>query len=259
MEIDIRKMARLLDNAEMGKRAMKRITADCPELTVDDAYRIQDELVAIKRARGHRVVARKMGLTSQAKMKQMNVEEPIHGRLFDYMLMDDQGVLAFEELIHPRVEAEIAFILGEDLEGPEVTAVQVLEATEYVLPALEVLDSRYENFRFTLADVIADNTSASRFVLGSKFTSPAGLDLDLIGVTLHINGEVRGMGAGAAVLGHPANSVAMLVHMLARKGEKLRAGEVVLTGGITEAIAVKPGDVITARMDQLGDVNLVVK
>jgi 2-oxo-3-hexenedioate decarboxylase len=259
MGIDIKKIAQLLDTAEKEKRAVKRITANCPELTVEEAYRIQDELEAIKRAQGHRVIARKMGLTSQAKMKQMNVEEPIHGLLFDYMLIDDGGVLVFEELIHPRVEAEIAFILGEDLEGPAVTGAQVLKATKYVLPALEFVDSRYENFKFTLADVVADNTSSSRFVLGSKWTSPEGLDLDLIGVTLYINGEIRGMGAGAAVLGHPANSVAMLANMLARKGKKLRAGEVVLTGGITEAIKVEPGNVVTAKMDQLGTVSVMVK
>jgi 2-oxo-3-hexenedioate decarboxylase len=167
--------------------------------------------------------------------------------------------LVYDELIHPRVEAEIAFVLGEDLEGPGVTGAQALKATRYVLPALEFVDSRYENFKFTLPDVVADNTSASRFVLGSKLTAPEDLDLDLIGVTLQINGEIRGLGAGAAVLGHPANSVAMLANMLIRKGEELKAGDVVLTGGITEAIRVEPGDVVTAKLDQLGDVSVVVK
>jgi 2-oxo-3-hexenedioate decarboxylase len=192
-------------------------------------------------------------------MKQMNVDEPIRGLLFDYMVIDDGGVLVYDELIHPRVEAEIAFVLGEDLQGPGVTGDEALRATRYVLPALEFVDSRYENFKFTLPDVVADNTSASRFVLGSKLTAPDGLDLDLIGVTLQINGEIRGLGAGAAVLGHPANSVAMLANMLSRKGEKLKAGDVVLTGGITEAIRVEPGDVVTAKLDQLGDVSVVVK
>jgi 2-oxo-3-hexenedioate decarboxylase len=259
MGIDIKEIAQFLHSAETEKRAVERITAKYPELTVEEAYRIQDELAVIKKAQGHRMIARKMGLTSQAKMKQMNVEEPIHGLLFDYMLIDVGGVLVYDELIHPRVEAEIAFVLGEDLVGPAVTGARVLKATRYVLPALEFVDSRYENFKFTLADVIADNTSSSRFVLGSQLTSPEGLDLDLIGVILSINGEIRGLGAGAAVLGHPANSVAMLANMLARKGEKLRAGDVVLTGGITEAIRVEPGDVVTAKFDQLGDVSVVVK
>lgn len=254
-----KEIAQFLHVAETEKRAVERITAKYPELTVEEAYQIQEELAAIKKSQGHRVIARKMGLTSRAKMEQMNVEEPIHGLLFDYMAVDDGGVLFSDELIHPRVEAEIAFVLGEDLEGPAVTGAQVLHATRYVLSALEFVDSRYEHFKFTLADVVADNTSSSRFVLGSKLISPAGLDLDLIGVTLRVNGEIRGMGAGAAVLGHPANSVAMLANMLARKGEKLRAGEVVLTGGITEAIRVEPGDVVTAKLDRLGDVSVMVK
>lgn len=259
MGIDIKEIARLLHLAETERRAVERITVQYPDLTVDDAYRVQDALAAIKRELGHRVIARKMGLTSRAKMRQMNVEEPIHGLLFDYMAVEDGGVLVYDELIHPRVEAEIAFVLGEDLAGPGVTGAQVLKATKYVLPALEFVDSRYENFKFTLVDVVADNTSSSRFVLGSRLTPPDGLELDLVGVTLRINGEVKGMGAGAAVLGHPANSVAMLANMLSRKGEKLRAGEVVLTGGITEAVSVKPGDYVIAKLDQLGDVSVTVK
>lgn len=259
MGIDIKEIARLLHLAETERRAVERITVQYPDLTVDDAYRVQDALAAIKRELGHRVIARKMGLTSRAKMRQMNVEEPIHGLLFDYMAVEDGGVLVYDELIHPRVEAEIAFVLGGDLAGPGVTGAQVLKATQYVLPALEFVDSRYENFKFTLVDVVADNTSSSRFVLGSRLTPPDGLELDLVGVTLRINGEVKGMGAGAAVLGHPANSVAMLANMLSRKGEKLRAGEVVLTGGITEAVSVKPGDYVIAKLDQLGDVSVTVK
>jgi len=127
-----------------------------------------------------------------------------------------------EWVLQSKVEAEIAFVLGEDLESPAVTGVQVLKATGYVLPALEFVYSRYENFKFTLADVITDNTSSPRFVLGSKLIPPKGLDLDLTGVTLRINGEIRRLGTGAAVLGYPANSVAM---------PAICAGELVLTRG----------------------------
>jgi 2-oxo-3-hexenedioate decarboxylase len=250
--------AAFLHQAEIERREVKRITAESPHLTIEDAYRIQEELVAIKLEHGHRVIGPKMGLTSQAKMKQMNVEEPIYGYLFDYMVISDGGQVRMSELIHPKVEAEIAFIIGKDLEGPGVTGAQVLAATDYVLPALEIIDSRYENFQFTLPDVIADNASSSRVVFGNQLIRPDKLELDLVGVTLHINGEIKDLGAGAAVLGHPANSVAMLVNMLARKGEKVKAGDVILTGGVTGAIMLASGDSVLARLDGMGEVGFKV-
>lgn len=252
------KIAQFLIDAEVGKREVTRITAEYPELTVEEAYRIQEELVGLKLGQGYRIIGPKMGLTSRAKMKQMNVEEPIYGYIFDYMVVDG-NVLHQSELIHPKVEAEIAFILGEDLEGPEVTNEQVLAATEYVVPALEIIDSRYENFQFTLPDVIADNTSSSRVFIGSTMRKPADLELDLVGVTLSINGELKDMGAGAAVLGHPAQSVAMLANMLSRRGQKLKAGQVILTGGITGALMLSLGDTVSVKWDGLGTMEFRVE
>ncbi|MEB3101570.1 2-keto-4-pentenoate hydratase [Ferviditalea candida] len=257
-ELDVKRLAEYLIDGEIGRKEVTRITAELPQLTVEDGYKIQEQLVAMKLSEGYRIVGPKMGLTSQAKMKQMNVEEPIYGYIFDYMVISD-GVIPMNELIHPKVEAEIAFVLGKDIEGPGITGAQVLAATEYVVPALEIIDSRYENFQFTLPDVIADNASSSRVVFGSRFTRPEGLDLDLVGVTLSINGELKDFGAGAAVLGHPANSVAMLADMLARKGQKLRAGEVILTGGVTGAAMLHAGDTVTAKWDGLGEITLSVK
>ncbi|GAB7389169.1 fumarylacetoacetate hydrolase family protein [Bacillaceae bacterium] len=259
-ERSIQSIAEYLHRAELEKREIQRITAEMwPGLTVDDAYRIQEELVAIKQREGYRIVGPKMGLTSRAKMKQMNVEEPIYGHILDYMVVPDGGQIFMEDLIHPKVEAEIAFILGQDMEGPGITGAQVLAATEYVLPALEIIDSRYENFQFTLPDVIADNASSSRVVFGSRLTRPQTLELDLLGVTLWINGELKDLGAGAAVLGHPAHSVAMLANMLSRKGKKLKAGEIILTGGVTGAVAVQAGDYVQAKIDGLGEVSFTVK
>jgi 2-oxo-3-hexenedioate decarboxylase len=251
-------LAQTLADAEGDRREIVRLTAEYPDLSVEDGYRIQDELVALKQAQGHRVLATKMGFTSRAKMKQMNVNDPIYGHVFDYMAVDD-GVLYLHELIHPKVEAEIAFVLGKDIEGPGITGAQVLAATEYVLPALEIIDSRYENFQFTLPDVIADNTSASRVFLGTTLRKPDELELDLVGVTLSINGELRDLGAGAAVLGHPAHSVAMLANMLARRGQKLKAGQLILTGGITGAHPLSVGDLVCAKWDGLGSIEFVVK
>ncbi|HZG73926.1 MAG TPA: fumarylacetoacetate hydrolase family protein [Chondromyces sp.] len=250
--------AEFLHKAEIEKREVIKITADQPELTVEDAYKIQQELVAIKLGQGHKIIGPKMGLTSEAKMKQMGVEEPIYGYVFDYMDVTDKGAISLSELIHPKVEAEIAFVLGRDIEGPNITTEDVIAATEYVVPALEIIDSRYENFNFTLTDVIADNASSSRVIFGKTCTKPEGLELDLVGVTLEINGEIKELGAGAAVLGHPANAIAMLANMLARKGEKLSAGQVILSGGVTGAVMLSLGDAVTAKLDGLGDVSFRV-
>jgi 2-oxo-3-hexenedioate decarboxylase len=256
--VNYQSTAEFLHRAETEKNEVLRITADHPDMTVEDAYKVQEELVSIKLKQGHRIIGPKMGLTSQAKMKQMNVEEPIYGYIFDYMMVPDGGSILMQELIHPKVEAEIAFVLGKDIEGPGITGAQVLAATEYVVPALEIIDSRYENFKFTLPDVIADNASSSRVVIGNRLTNPLQLELDLVGVTLSINGEIKDLGAGAAVLGHPANSVAMLANMLARQGEKLKAGDVILTGGVTGAVMLSVGDTVSAKLDGLGEVSFKV-
>lgn len=161
-----------------------------------------------------------MGMTSEAKMKQMNVNDPIYGYLFDYMIVNDGDYISMADYIHPKTEPEIGFILKHDLEGPHVTLQDVLEATEYVFPAIEIIDSRYENFDFTLPDVVADNTSARGAVFGTHLKSPKDLELDVVGVTLLVNGEIKASGAGAAVLGHPAKSIAQLASMLYKKIRK---------------------------------------
>ncbi|MCL7748645.1 2-keto-4-pentenoate hydratase [Halalkalibacter alkaliphilus] len=254
-----KEIAKFLLDAELQRKEVVRITSDkVPNLTVEEAYDIQEELVKMKLEQGHNIVGPKMGLTSRAKMKQMNVEEPIYGYVFDNMIVQDGGKISLADFIHPKVEAEVAFILGKDIEGPGVSGAQVLAATDYVCPALEIIDSRYENFNFTLPDVVADNASTSQVVFGSKVRKPEELDLELIGTVLSINGEIKDLGAGAAVLGHPANSVAMLANMLHRKGEKLKAGQVILTGGITGAHHLSYGDFVTGKLDGLGEVSFSV-
>ncbi|BCJ88393.1 2-keto-4-pentenoate hydratase [Effusibacillus dendaii] len=253
-----RQIAAFLERAELEKKEIGRITADYTDLDVAAAYEIQAELVNLKLEQGYRVIGPKMGLTSQAKMKQMKVEEPIYGYIFDYMVIPNGGQLRMRDLIHPKVEAEIAFVMGKDVSGPGVTGAQILAATEFVTSALEIIDSRYENFSFTLPDVIADNASSSRVILGDRLVRPDEMELDLVGVTLSINGQIKALGAGAAVLGHPAHSVAMLANMLARKGESLKAGSVILTGGVTEAILLHVGDTVSAKLDGLGEIGFQV-
>lgn len=242
---------------EVEKREVVKVTAAIkPDLTVEEAYQAQELLVQHKLDEGHRIVGPKMGLTSKAKWDQMGVSEPIYGYVFDYQLVDNGGVVPFQ--IHPKVEAEIAFLIGEDIEGPGITGAQVLAKTEYVLPAIEIIDSRYENFNFTLTDVIADNASTSRVVFGNTLRKPSEFDLELVGATLSVNGKIRELGAGAAVLGHPANAIAVLANMLARKGQKIKKGDLILSGALTSAILVNVGDFVSAKFDGLGEVTLTM-
>lgn len=251
------KLAEHLENAELNAQAVHKITDDYPDMDYEDAYDIQWEIRRRKMERGHQVIGLKMGLTSFAKMKQMGVENPLYAFLADYFAVPEGGEIPVKELIHPKIEAEVAVVTNRPLKGPGLTVAQVLPAIEMVLPAIEVIDSRYENFRFDLKSVIADNASSSRFVTGSVGKSIDGLDLRTLGVVIEKNGDVVSTGAGAAVLGHPALSVAMLANQLAERGEEVPAGTFIMTGGITAAIAVEPGDVINVRYQHLG--NLGVK
>ena len=159
------------------------------------------------------------------------------------------------QLIHPKVEAEIAFVMSRELAG-DVSIDEVLAATEFVLPAIEVIDSRFKDFKFDIQSVIADNTSAARYVVGGSPRRPEGLDLRLLGVVMERNGELVGNAAGAAVMGHPAASVVALVRWLADSGQALPTGSLVMTGGVTEAVAVNAGDHVTARVQHLGTVGV---
>lgn len=252
----IEQLAEYLDSAELQARAVVKITDARPDLDWDDAYAIQDAIRRRKETRGCRVVGLKMGLTSKGKWEQMGVREPVHGFLTDYGAVPDGGSVDIKTLIHPRVEAEIAFVLKAPLEGSHCGMEQVLQATNFVMPALEVIDSRYLDFKFDIKSVIADNTSAARFTLGGAPRSPDGLDLRNLGIVLVKNGEIVATVAASEVLGHPAESVAILVRMLARRGRRLSAGTVVLTGGATAAVTVEQGDSVEVRCQRLGIASL---
>ena len=210
-------------------------------------------------AAGQRPIGFKLGLTSRAKQAQMGVAEPLYGELTDAMLLDLGEPLVTADRIQPRVEPEIAFLVGADLAGERVTTAQVLAATAAVAPAIEVIDSRYAGYSFTLPDVVADNASAARLALGGARRDLDGVDLRLVGCLLEHNGRLVATAAGAAALGHPAAAVAWLVRALARRGRGLAAGDVVLSGGLTEAVPVGPGDVVVARLGRLGTVELAVR
>ena len=252
----IARLAEHLENAELMARDVTKISDDHPDMDWDDAYAIQYEIRRRKEARGNRTVGLKAGLTSRAKMKQMGVETPVFGFVSDYMSSADGGDIKTAELIHPKVEAEICFITKAPLKGPGCHVGSVLAATDFVVPAVEVIDSRYRDFKFDLKSVIADNTSASRFVIGGRMRDAAELGLRTIGVVLEKNGEIVAVAAGAAVLGHPAAAIAMLANKLAERNEDIPAGTFIMTGGVTEAIPVVAGDAINVRFQELGSVSM---
>jgi 2-oxo-3-hexenedioate decarboxylase len=251
----IEKLARHCEDAEVNAYEITKITDDYPEMTYEDAYDIQWTARANKEAKGHKIVGMKMGLTSQAKMKQMGVPNPCYGYLADYFSYGDGAQIEHDKLIHPKVEAEIAFVLKDDLVGPGCHIGDVLAATDFVMPAVEVIDSRYKDFKFDLKSVIADNSSSSRYVTGGQARSVDGLDLKTLGVVMEINGEIVQLGAGAAVLGHPATSIAMLANMMGERGEVLKAGTYILSGAITAAVSVNKGDNVTVKFQHLGTVS----
>lgn len=251
----IRDLADRVEAAQRDAVTINQLTDDHPSMTVSDGYLVQEELLRRWQIGGRSLAGYKAGLTSKAKMVQMGVDKPGFGLLMRDTCVPDGGSVDVSTLIHPRVEAEIAFVTATELSGT-VSVDEVLAATDFVMPAIEVIDSRYQDFKFDLASVIADNTSSARYVIGGAPRRVDGLDLRLLGVVMERNGELVGSAAGAAVLGHPAASVAALVQWLADSGRALPAGSLVMTGGVTEAIGVQAGDNVTARVQHLGTVGV---
>jgi len=249
-------LAERLAQAEATRSPINKITDEYPALDWEDAYAIQNCNRRAKLAAGVTVAGLKAGLTSKAKMKQMNVAEPVFGYLSGAGAYGDMSEIPMDSYIAPRIEAEIAFITKRELSGPGCHVAQVLAAIDVVVPAVEVLDSRYENFRFDLISVVADNTSAAGFVSGGRARKLAELDLPTLGMVVEKNGKIVEVGAGAAVLGHPAESVVMLANSLARRGEVIPAGTFIMTGGITAAVGVERGDHINVRFQDLGSLSM---
>ena len=250
--IDVEALADRLVSAVKTRTATTPF-ADELGLTVDAAYEIQDVFLA--KLGGAPVVA-KLGLTSPAKQQQMNVDEPLYGWLTPDMEIGSTQALDTSELIQPRVEPEIAFVTDDELGGRECGKADVLAATGAVMPAIDVLDSRFTGYRFTLADVTADNASGARYSIGEP--SPIKGDLRLTGCVFERNGDLVATAAGAAVMDHPAAAVAWFVRKLDTRGRTLPAGSIVLAGGLTAALAVGPGDRVKAAFDRIGEIELEV-
>lgn len=251
---DVAQLAEALLKAEERRQPIEALTDLYPNMTQDEAYAVQLAVVERKVSRGLRVVGKKIGLTSRAMQEMFGVNQPDYGHILDAMVWNHAEPLPMDRLIQPKCEGEIAFVLGEDIQGPGVNLAQVLKATRYVIPVLEVIDSRIRDWRIKLADTIADNASSAMVVLGGRALPPGELDLRLTGMLLEKNGQIVATASGAAVLGHPAAAVAWLANKLAQFSIPLRAGEIVLAGAFCAAIAVQSGDAVTATFDHLGSV-----
>jgi 2-keto-4-pentenoate hydratase len=247
-------LADRLRAAEASREPIPPLTETEPGLTVADAYRIQQLNVHRRKAEGGLVRGRKVGLTSRAMQQQLGVAEPDFGAIFDDMVIEEGDAVPVSTLVQPRIEAEIAFVMGTDLEGPGVSSADALRAVAGALPALEIIDSRIADWKITLPDTVADNASSARVVCGGRLTPVEALDLRTVGMVLTVDGTVAATGAGAAVLGNPIRCVAWLANKLGEFGVPLRAGDLVLAGALHAAVGVAAGVSVHAEFAELGGV-----
>lgn len=251
-----KQFAEQLLKAETTLIGTSPLTAAAPDLTVEQAYHIQLENITEKVAQGQTVVGKKIGLTSKAMQDLLGVNEPDYGHLLDGMVVENGSAVPKQKVLQPKVEGEIAFVLKKELKGPNVTTLDVLQATDYILPAIEVVDSRIQDWKIKLPDTIADNASSAFYVLGGKPTKIKDVNLELLGMVLTKNGQLVNTGVGAAALGNPAQCVAWLANRLADFNISLQAGEVILSGALSAAVDAKEGDTFTAKFAHLGEVSV---
>lgn len=242
--------------AEKTMKSVAPLTELFSNLTVEEAYQVQLKAIEQKVNDGQKIVGKKIGLTSVAMQKLLGVDQPDYGHLLDTMDIPDGGTVPENVLFDPKVEGEIAFVLKKDLQGPSVTPEEVLEATDYIVPALEIVDSRITDWKIKLTDTVADNASCGLFVIGENKIDPKKIDLTKIEMSLYKNGEFMNKGTGADVLGHPATCVAWLANKLSEYNVTLKAGEVILSGALSAAIVAEKGDVFTAEFSELGKVTI---
>ena len=250
----VQALAAALILAAGARTPVEPFGAELADLGLDAAYDIQSLVARSAVGRGRRVVGRKVGLTSLAVQRQLGVDQPDFGVLLDDMEFGDGAELPTARLIQPKVEAEVAFVLGHDLDNPAPSFGETMRAVAYAVPAIEVVDSRVRDWRIGLFDTVADNASAGLYVLGGTARKLDGLDLALCGMRLDVRGEPVATGCGAACLGHPLNALAWLARKMASVGEPLRAGQVVLSGALGPMVKVEPGEAYRAEINGLGSV-----
>ncbi|MGW1028294.1 2-keto-4-pentenoate hydratase [Streptomyces sp. NPDC002577] len=256
MTWDLDRAATALLEAEDTRTGRGPITDEWPELDLDTAYAVQDETLQRRLNRGENIVGVKLGLTSRAKQERMGISVPLTAWLTDAMLLPAGEPVPQDQLIHPRAEPEIVFVMKDRLAGPGVTAAIALAAVGAVYGGIEVIDSRYLDFRFKLQDTVADNASSGRFLTGPVGLPPAALDLAMEACLVEVDGQVADSATGAAVQGHPAEALAFAANELGRRGLAIEPGWIVLTGGMTDAVPVPPGSTVAVHFTHLGSLHL---
>jgi 2-oxo-hept-3-ene-1,7-dioate hydratase len=257
----IQQAAARLDAAERSREQVRQFSLDYPNITIEDAYAIQRAWVDLKLKGGRKLVGHKIGLTSRAMQVSSNITEPDYGALLDDMLFEEGTDIPFERFIVPRVEVELAFILGKPLRGPNVTVFDVLDATEWVVPALEIIDARIQQIdpdskaTRKVFDTISDNAANGGVVMGGRPVRPNDIDLRRVPAILYRNGVIEESGVSAAVLNHPAKGVAWLANKLAPYDVTLQPGQIILGGSFTRPVAANPGDTFHVDYDQLGSIS----
>jgi 2-oxo-hept-3-ene-1,7-dioate hydratase len=256
----IRSIAERLDTAEQSRIQVRQFSLDHPGITIEDAYAVQRAWVAMKSARGNRLKGHKIGLTSTAMQRSSNIQEPDYGALLEDMFFAEGSSIPPQRFILPRVEVELAFILKSRLTGPHCTIFDVLNATDYVIPALEIIDARCHQIdpetRRTrkVFDTISDNAGNAGIVLGGRPFRPAALDLRWVSALLYRNGVIEESGVAAAVLNHPAHGVAWLANKLHPHGVALEPGQIILSGSFTAPVPARPGDTFQADYGSVGSI-----
>lgn len=246
-----------LFNALRSRSAIDPLTQSEPDMTIEDAYEISLGLMNLRIAEGEEVIGKKIGVTSKAVQNMLNVHQPDFGYLTNQMVYADGETLPVStQMIAPRAEGEIAFVLKRDLAGPGITNAAVIAATECVMPCFEIVDSRIRDWKIAIQDTVADNASCGYFVLGNKAVSPHKLDLFTCGMVVEKNGRIISTGAGAAALGSPLNCVAWLANTLGRFGITLKAGEVILSGSLVPLESVVAGDHMRVDIGGIGSASV---
>ena len=253
---EILELGRLLYEAEAERQPVPQVSAGRPWLGQEEAYQVQQEIVRRRLAAGETILGWKIGLTSQAMQRQLNVDQPDYAPILSRFIVPDGGAIPTSELIAPRIEAEIGFVLGAPLRGPGVTVADVIAATSGLVAALEVIDSRIENWRLTLVDTISDLASSARVVASNRRVPLAGLDLQGLEVVLRRDGEEVGRGVGAAVLGNPLEAMAWAANRLGQLGAGFEPGQLVIPGALHASVPATAGSSFTASFDGLGDVSV---
>lgn len=247
--------AKSLIQAEKERKPIVQLSKTWPEITLEDAYAIQALVNEMKVAAGSKTIGNKIGLTSKAMQQSSQIDEPDFGVLHDYMMIEDGAKVPFERFIVPRVEPELVFVLGRPLKGPGAGLLDVLRATEYVIPAIEIIDARVQNPR-KIFDTVADNGAAAGLVLGGRPVGPMEVDLRWVSALLYRNADIEESGVAAGVLGHPAAAIAWLANKVAPFGTTLEPGRVMLSGSFTRPVWAKQGDTLRADFGPLGSLSV---